>query len=214
MAWAALRPPSRHSRTGKHRRLLPDGEREPVQDSVPRHDGPLSWQDHLPHLSRYPAEEGGRLREDWGPQHYRPGTDARSKAEGVVRPFRTDGTGAGNRQTTADGNKIPPAVPLRRRTGLPDAEPHVEHPEWRRKPAHQPGHIIRLLARGFLIYIRRAKHWLALTRHPTAHQGAERAAGTGQYRYRRRARRRNYACCRLRHRRRPRCRPAGGRDCV
>ena len=66
----AQREEGRHPRPRLHRCLLPDAEREPIQDTVPRHAEPLSGQDRMPGLPRHEAEKGSDMGEDrWKGHH-------------------------------------------------------------------------------------------------------------------------------------------------
>ena len=181
-------------------------------DKQSRHAQPLSWQDDVSEVSRYATEGRGQLRENWRAQYLRPRADAHRHAEAVVRPPGAYRTGTADWPSPASGNQFTPAVPARRRAGLPHAEPHVQHPVGRREPAHQPHHVARQLTRGQPLHPRRAEHRPALARYRPAYQGTETVARHRQYRCHRRTRRRNHALCRLSHRRRSRRRTLGWRN--
>ena len=136
LARPALRQASRQVRPRKHRLVLPDGSGEPVQNPVSRHAQPLSWQDHVSEVSRHPTEGRSQLCQDWRTQHLRPCADADCHAEAVVRPPGAYRTGTADWPPSAHRDQFTPAVPVRRRAGLPHAEPHVQHPVGRREPAH------------------------------------------------------------------------------
>ena len=100
---------------------------------------------------------------------------------------------APHRRPRDQGDRRAPALPQRRRRGLPLAAARLGHALRRRGAAHPPGHADRLGARRRALHPRRAQHRPAPARQPAPHRHAAAPARPGQHRARRRARRGHHA---------------------
>ncbi len=84
LAWIAFGQEARPARPGEHRRILQNGEGEPVQDTIPRDAEPIPRQDHLSGLPWHPTQEGSQLCEDWRKEHHRTGRYVDYQSERMV----------------------------------------------------------------------------------------------------------------------------------
>ena len=147
-----------------------DSER--AQDPVPRDEGPLYGQDHLPRMRRQPPAQGGALREGRRQDHRRPGGDAGGRTDRVLRRAGTGRTRYEDRGAHPRRNPQPPAIPGRRGAGLPDARPPFVDPIGRREPAHQPLDVAGQQPHGVALHPRRTFDRPAPARHEPPDQGA------------------------------------------
>ncbi len=110
---------------------------------------PVLFAHSVPRMPRRQTQPRGaallRRRQEYrravGPRHRRPA------------PVERDGGGAPRttaetyRPRNSQGDTLAAALPCRRRTRIPLAQPRLRHPLRRRKPAHTPGHTARLRTR-------------------------------------------------------------------
>ncbi len=83
-----------HSRQSEHRRILQNGEGEPVQDTIPCDAEPIPRKDHLSGLPWHPTQEGSQLCEDWRKEHHRTGRYVDYQSQRMVPEAGADRTRA------------------------------------------------------------------------------------------------------------------------
>ena len=141
-----------------HRQLLQNVGERPIQDTEPRHVGTLPGQNDLSPMPWHAPASRSRICESGRTGHFGFGRPARHRTEEILRHADTHRPRGGSGQTPAHRNQQPHPFPARRRTGIPHPEPPEQHAFGRRKPTHQPGHVIGQQPGGVALHPGRTEH--------------------------------------------------------